>query len=83
MKVRHLAAGFALVAAAAACGSSGDGGERTGLADSATYVTTIAADPGNLHPLKTVRQVTNSVDTFAYDTLVNIDPSGTAEVFHA
>jgi peptide/nickel transport system substrate-binding protein len=76
MKVRHLAAGTALVAAAAACGSSSDGGERTDLADSATYVTTIPADPGNLNPLTTVRQTTNSVDTFAYDTLINIDPDG-------
>lgn len=77
MKGIRVAAAVALVVSAAACGSSSDGGERTDLADSATYVTTIPADPGNLHPLKTVRQTTNSVDTFAYDTLVNIDPSGT------
>jgi peptide/nickel transport system substrate-binding protein len=77
MRIVRVAAGVVLVVAAAACGSNGDGGERTDLADSATYVTAIEADPGNLHPLKTVRQTTNTVDTFAYDTLINIDPDGT------
>jgi CubicO group peptidase (beta-lactamase class C family)/ABC-type transport system substrate-binding protein len=77
MKGVWVAAGVALVVSAAACGSTGGGGERTDLADSATYVTAIDADPGNLHPLKTVRQTTNTVVTFAYDTLINIDPDGT------
>jgi hypothetical protein len=42
-----------------------------------TYVAALDADPGNLHPLRTVRPTANPVLTFVYDTLININEDGT------
>jgi peptide/nickel transport system substrate-binding protein len=51
--------------------SDDSGGERS-VADGGTYTEALGADPGNLHPLTTVEQSTNTVISFAYDSLVNI-----------
>src|SRR5262249_41602034 len=76
MRIASAVCAVALVATAAACGSSGGGSERNQLASGGTYVTSLTADPGNLNPLTAIKQTTNSVVTFAYDTLININPDG-------
>ena len=77
MRIASAVCAAALVTVAAACGSSSSGdSDRSQLADGGTYVTSITADPGNLNPLTAIKQTTNSVVTFAYDTLININPDG-------
>ncbi|MGH3486130.1 MAG: ABC transporter substrate-binding protein [Nocardioidaceae bacterium] len=76
MRIAPAACAVALVASAVACGSSGGEAQRENLADGGTYVTSLTADPGNLNPLTAIKQTTNSVVTFAYDTLININADG-------
>jgi len=67
-----------LVAVVSACSDAGggEGNDQPELAEGATFTTSINADPGNLHPLTTVSAITNSVVTFAYDSLILVDPEG-------
>jgi peptide/nickel transport system substrate-binding protein len=67
-----------LVLVLAACGDSGDDGQRKeqNLASGGTYTTSISTDPGNLDPAKLVNNTAALVTSFAYDTLVGIDGSG-------
>lgn len=77
MRIASAVCAVAMVTVAAACGSSSSGdSDRSKLADGGTYVTSLTADPGNLNPLTAIKQTTNSVVTFAYDTLININPDG-------
>jgi peptide/nickel transport system substrate-binding protein len=60
----------------AACGSS-NGSQSSGqLASGKTFTAVLATDPGNLDPDFTSLSVTNEVDSFLYDSLVNVDQSG-------
>jgi peptide/nickel transport system substrate-binding protein len=78
--VAAVVCGLGLALAAAACGS-GSGGSN-GNAGTSKYVTggtltmLIPSDPGNLDPLTTVTSVTRDLDFFAYDPIVNLEPSG-------
>ena len=76
MRIAAVGCAIVFVIGAAACGSSGGDAQRENLADGGTYVTSLTADPGNLNPLTAIKQTTNSVVTFAYDTLININPEG-------
>ena len=70
-----LAAVCVLGIGAAACGG-GNGDGSTNFAKGATYTEPMVGDPGNLHPLRAVQQLTNAVLPFAYDTLINLDEKG-------
>jgi peptide/nickel transport system substrate-binding protein len=63
-----------LALAVVGCGSSN--GEAAKFARGGTYTEPLGSDPGNLHPLQAQQIETNEVVSFAYDTLVNIDPDG-------
>ena len=81
MKVIHtlrLTAGVLLLGAAvAACsGSNGGGGDRSDYAEGATFTTPMPSDPGNLHPLTAIQPTTNTIRTYAYDTLIYVDLEG-------
>ncbi|WP_066944401.1 ABC transporter substrate-binding protein [Microtetraspora fusca] len=60
---------------AVACGGSTDTGSGRS-ADGGTFTFAINADPGVLDPSMAVLSVTNSVLSFAYDTLVHYGPDG-------
>jgi peptide/nickel transport system substrate-binding protein len=62
----------------AACGSSHGSPQASGghLANGKTFTAVLATDPGNLDPDTTSLSVTNQVDAFLYDSLVNVDQSG-------
>lgn len=61
----------------AACGSStGPSASGSQPANGKTFTAVLATDPGNLDPDLTSLSVTNEVDTFLYDSLVNVDQSG-------
>ncbi|MEV0971195.1 ABC transporter substrate-binding protein [Microtetraspora glauca] len=65
----------ALCLFAAACG--GTAGTRSGeTADGGTFTFAISSDPGVLDPAMGVLSVTNTVLSFAYDTLVHYGPDG-------
>jgi peptide/nickel transport system substrate-binding protein len=70
-----LAAACVLVLGVSACGGGNDAGSAE-FAKGATYTEPLTGDPGNLHPLRAVQQLTNAVLPFAYDTLVSIDEQG-------
>lgn len=57
-----------------ACGSSG--GEKPSYQNGGTFTVSIASDPQNLDPLKATDVITNEMDYFAYDTLINLDSKG-------
>jgi peptide/nickel transport system substrate-binding protein len=68
-----------LALALAACGNDGGSGGTSGtpqFADGKTFTMVIGADPGNLDPHFTSLSVTQQVDRFLYDSLVNVDQSG-------
>ena len=75
--VAALTCGLGLALAAAACGSSGGtAGSTAGFVTGGTLTELIPSDPGNLDPLTTVTAVTRGLDAYAYDTLINQEPSG-------
>lgn len=67
------AAAVLLCAAAAAIGSTAK--QAAGPSGSATLA--VPTDPGNLDPQMTLLQAARFIDTFSYDTLVNITGPGT------
>lgn len=73
MRIRTTVATIvALGLLAAGCGGGGDdssGGSAEPPVDG-TFTTSVAADPGNLHPHLTTLSATRSVDTYMYDKLV-------------
>jgi peptide/nickel transport system substrate-binding protein len=75
-----LTCGLGLALAAAACGSSGGTAGSTakasGFVTGGTLIELIPSDPGNLDPLTTVSSVTRGLDAYAYDSLINQEPSG-------
>lgn len=74
-----VAAVGAMALAVAACGSSNGSQQTSGgqqLANGKTFTAVLATDPGNLDPDLTSLSVTNEVDAFLYDSLVNVDQSG-------
>jgi peptide/nickel transport system substrate-binding protein len=66
----------ALALTASACGGSGGENKAVKFQHGATYTEPLTSDPGNLHPLRSVQQTTNTVLPFAYDSLINIDGKG-------
>lgn len=63
----------------AACGSSKGSHQASGgqqLANGKTFTMVLPTDPGNLDPDLTSLSITNEVDGFLYDSLLNIDQSG-------
>ena len=72
--VGALVAGVAL----SACSSGSETGSAGGgqPVDGQTLTMALSADPGNLDPQFTSLSVTQQVDWFLYDALVNLDPSG-------
>jgi peptide/nickel transport system substrate-binding protein len=77
MRVAVLAAAVTVALAVAGCAvDSGSNGGKLTYAKGGTFTTTIAADPGNLNPLLTTDQVANQLNSFTYDTLINLDASG-------
>ena len=64
------------VGAGAHATTAGSGGEGN-FADGGTFTYVSDSDPGNLDPHMSVFVATNRVNTFAYDTLVNLGPDGT------
>lgn len=77
--IKTLGGILVLLAGTAACtddGGTGDGGDRAEYAEGGTYTTTLTSDPGNLHPLKTVQNTTNTVIAYAYDSLIFVNTEG-------
>ncbi|ADB33928.1 extracellular solute-binding protein family 5 [Kribbella flavida DSM 17836] len=70
-----LAAG--LVLSACDSGGSTPAGGAGKTVEGRTFTMAISADPGNLDPHFTSLSVTQQVDWFMYDALVNLDPEGT------
>ncbi|MBO0837497.1 MAG: ABC transporter substrate-binding protein, partial [Actinobacteria bacterium] len=65
--------------AVAACGSSKGSPQSSGgkqLVNGKTFNAVLPTDPGNLDPDFTSLSVTNEVDNFLYDSLINVDQSG-------
>src|SRR4051812_31321426 len=60
------------------CSNGGSGSDSQGKTslEGGTFVESLDADPGNLNPLKAVKNSTNNVVSFAYDSLVGLDPRG-------
>jgi peptide/nickel transport system substrate-binding protein len=69
-----LALGLALTACDSGSGSTVSGAGKP--VDGQTFTMAISADPGNLDPHFTSLSVTQQVDWFMYDSLVNLDPTG-------
>lgn len=67
------AAALLVALAIAGCGSEA---KPAKLAGGGTYTEPLGTDPGNLNPLAAQQITTNEVASFAYDTLINIDPHG-------
>lgn len=67
-----------LALALAACGSSKGGSPASGSqpANGKTFTEVLPTDPGNLDPDTTSLSVTNQVDLFLYDSLLNVGQSG-------
>lgn len=65
-----------LLLAPALVGCGGGGAEKAAYASGGTWNSQIATDPGNLDPLNEVDQVSALLDSYAYDTLTNIDSHG-------
>jgi len=75
----RIAAVGGLALSLAACGNNGGSGGASGapqFADGKTFTYVVGADPGNLDPHFTSLSVTQQVDRFLYDSLVNIDENG-------
>jgi peptide/nickel transport system substrate-binding protein len=60
----------------AGCGGSNGGPGSQNLVNGKTFTMVLPADPGNLDPHFTSLSVTQQVDRFLYDQLVNIDQDG-------
>jgi peptide/nickel transport system substrate-binding protein len=72
-----VAAAAVMALAVAACGSSNGSQQASGqLANGKTFTAVLGTDPGNLDPDFTSLSVTNEVDAFLYDSLINVDQSG-------
>ncbi|MET9002721.1 ABC transporter substrate-binding protein [Amycolatopsis sp. NPDC004169] len=67
-----------LALAATACGGPGGGADAAGgtLADGKTFTLGLGSDPGNLDPHMSVLSVTNQVNRFLYDSLLELGPDG-------
>lgn len=55
---------------------AGGGGEAGNLASGKTFTMVLGSDPGNLDPHFTSLSVTEQVDRFLYDSLINLDAGG-------
>lgn len=71
-----LALGLALTACDSGSGSGATIGGSGKLAEGQTFTMAISADPGNLDPHFTSLSVTQQVDAFMYDSLINLDAAG-------
>jgi peptide/nickel transport system substrate-binding protein len=60
----------------AGCGGDGGGAGSQNLVNGKTFTMVLPADPGNLDPHFTSLSVTQQVDRFLYDQLVNVDQNG-------
>ena len=68
---------LACLLTACAQGNSPAGGQgAVKYASDATFTEPIGTDPGNLNPLQAVAVSTNLVDSFAYDSLIDVDLHG-------
>lgn len=77
-KLPAVAAAGVMALTVAACGGS-NGSQASGgkqLVNGKTFTAVLGTDPGNLDPDLTSLQVTNEVDSFLYDSLVNVDQNG-------
>jgi peptide/nickel transport system substrate-binding protein len=71
--MRTRTAALLVALAMAGCGSDA---KPVKFAGGGTYSEPLLTDPGNLNPLIAQQNTTNEVVSFAYDTLINIDPHG-------
>jgi peptide/nickel transport system substrate-binding protein len=73
-----VAAAGVIALALAACGSSTGSPSASGsqLASGKTFTAVLATDPGNLDPDFTSLSVTGEVDSFLYDSLLNVSQTG-------
>jgi peptide/nickel transport system substrate-binding protein len=78
MKLTYGVAALLLTGSLAACGGAdgGGGSQREQYADGGTFTSPMPSDPGNLHPLTALQPTTNTVRTFAYDSMINVDADG-------
>jgi peptide/nickel transport system substrate-binding protein len=67
---------FALALSACTHKSRASGEGPVKLAHGGTFSYAITTDPGNLDPLRAADQTTSLLDSFAYDTLINLDAAG-------
>jgi peptide/nickel transport system substrate-binding protein len=65
-----------MVLTLAACGSSTPKASAGQPANGKTFTAVLATDPGDLDPDTTSLSVTNQVDEFLYDSLLNVDQNG-------
>ncbi len=70
-----IGAAGALSLTLAACGASSGAGTH-GLVDGKTFTMALSGDPGSLDPHFTSLAVTDQVDDFLYDSLVDVDAKG-------
>jgi peptide/nickel transport system substrate-binding protein len=74
--VLRIAVAGTLILGLAACGGDGGGSSGQNLVNGKTFTMVLPGDPGNLDPHFTSLSVTQQVDMFLYDQLVNVDQNG-------